>query len=161
MTRYIKTWNPVREMAAMQHAIDRVFDETWRSLNNGDNPAISGNWLALDIQENDDMYTVVADLPGINPDDIDITLHDHTLTIAGEVVREELPDGTRSLLAERTVGKFRRTVNLPNDIDSDRVEASYENGVLHLTLPKSEISKPRQISVNSKTLLSNGNGHNA
>lgn len=154
MASRIVRWNPVREMVAMQSAMDRMFDEVTRNF--GDLPTV-GNTLPLDVHENDAHYTIAANLPGLTADDIEITLHENTLTISGEFVRQEAPEGTREWLSERVFGKFSRTLTLPNAVDADAVEATYDNGVLTLTLPKAESARPRQIAVNSKGLLNNPN----
>lgn len=144
MARIIR-WNPIREMAAMQNMMDRVFDEALRTTSN--EWAAAGNWLALDLVDRGDGYVLEADVPGLTPDDIEITLHDNVLTISGELKQQTLPEGTRRILSERTFGRFRRSITLPETIDADRVEAAYAGGVLRLTLPRSEAAKPRQISV--------------
>ncbi len=145
MASRIVRWNPVREMAAMQSAMDRMFDEFGRGL-----PSLEGNgtnWLALDVNENENAYVVETDIPGVNPDDINITLQDNVLTISAETQRSETTENERRVITERSYGKFSRSVTLPNTIDAEAVEADYNNGVLRLTLPKSEAAKPRQISV--------------
>lgn len=156
MNNNVTRWNPFREMVDMQRQLDRVFDEMNRGLGDGEWMQ-SGNWLALDVHENGDVYIVEADLPGINIDDIDITLHENTLTITAELTREELAEGNRRLLSERRYGRFQRSIRLDDTIDADNVEANYNNGVLMLTLPKSEASKPRQITVNATPQLTNAN----
>ena len=156
MNNNVTRWNPFREMVDMQRQLDWVFDEMNRGLGDGEWMQ-SGNWLALDVHENGDVYIVEADLPGINIDDIDITLHENTLTITAELTREELAEGNRRLLSERRYGRFQRSIRLDDTIDADNVEANYNNGVLMLTLPKSEASKPRQITVNATPQLTNAN----
>jgi HSP20 family protein len=84
-------------------------------------------------------------------------LHDHTLTISGESKREEIQEGERHIITERRYGMFRRSVCLPHTVNVDNVEATYENGVLKLVLPKSEAAKPRQIEVKNEPLLKNKN----
>lgn len=153
MANRITRWNPLREMAAMQNAIDRVFDDTWSVMNDG-GLTTAGNWVALDVHENDNQYMVKADLPGLNPDDIHITVQENTLTISGEYAREEAPEGTQELLRERRFGRFSRSIKLPNALDVDNVDANYYDGVLHLTLAKSEAAKPRHIEVKSRSLIS-------
>ena len=155
MTRIVR-WNPIREIVDMQRQLDRVFDEVNRNFADSDWTE-SGNWLALDVHENDNNYIVETDLPGINPDDIDVTLHDNTLTITAEVNREETKEGERRIVSERRYGRFQRSIRLPDAIDADKVGANFDNGVLTLTLAKSEASKPRQISVNNKKMLTTEN----
>lgn len=155
MSRIIR-WNPLREMVDMQRQLDRVFDEMNTNFNQGDWTE-TGNWLAFDIHENEDNYIVETDLPGINPDDINITLHENTLTVSAELNREDLQEGDRQIINERRYGRFQRSVRLPETVDADKVEANFENGVLMLTIAKSEVTKPRQISVNSQKMLTTEN----
>ena len=155
MARIVR-WSPFREMVDMQHRMDRLFEEMTGNLQ-ANEWTEAGNWLALDVHDNGENYFVEAELPGFNVDDIDITLHDHTLTISGESKREDVQEGERRIVSERRYGLFRRSVRLPDAVDADSVEAVYENGVLKLTLPKSEAAKPRQISVKNMPILGNEN----
>lgn len=146
-------WNPIREMAAMQSAIDRLFENTWRGVQ----PAWEGNLLPLDVHETDQAYTVVTNLPGLTPDQINVNIHENVLTISGETQREAQEEGTRSLIQERVYGKFSRSITLPQTVDMDNVEASYDNGVLTLTLPKLPSAQPRQIEIKSANLIKSHN----
>jgi HSP20 family protein len=103
--------------------------------------------LALEVNETDADYTIVAALPGLNADDINISLHDGGLTIGADFAEPEVNDNTRVLLQERVFGRFSRSINLPQPVVYDGVEATYENGVLTLTLPKTPEAQPHQISV--------------
>lgn len=136
-------WIPIREMVAMQSAMDSMFEDEWRSAH----PMFNGHSLALEVYETDVDYTIVAALPGLNADDIHISLHDGELTIGADIAEPEVNDNTRVLLQERAFGKFSRSVNLPQSVVYDGVEATYENGVLTLTLPKMPEAQPHQISV--------------
>lgn len=151
-TRIVR-WNPFREMAAMQRAMDRIFDETWRNYEEFE----GARSLALDVHENDDNYIVQTAVPGINPDDLDITLHDGVLTISGEFQRQDTDENTRTVISERVYGRFSRSIRLPQIVDSDNVEAAYNDGLLTLTLPKLPDAKPRQIRVNRPLLTENSN----
>lgn len=124
---------------------------------------------ALDIEEDDDGYEISVEIPGVRKDDLDLELQDRTLVIRGEkrsraeseTGREEESEGERSeesahrsrssrrrsRWAERSYGRFTRAFSLPSDADTDRLEASYADGVLTITLPRSEASKPRTIDV--------------
>ena len=149
----IVRWNPFREMAAMQSALDRMFDDSWRTSW----PEFAGNTLAFDVYETDEAYTVVAALPGLNPDQINVKLHDGSLTISAELPQPQLPENARPILQERTFGNFSRTIALPQHVSTDKVEAGYENGILTLTLPKAPEAQPKMISVkthNGKALPS-------
>jgi HSP20 family protein len=153
MANAVIRWNPFRELAAMQSAMDRIFDETWRENNNW-----NGNTLPIDVHENDDSYTVVANVPGVNPDDINITFHDGVLSISLEVAQDDVKEGTRVHVQERFYGNLTRRFSLGQNVTMDDVEANYDNGVLTLVLPKAEEAKPRQIRVNNRKML-NGNNN--
>ncbi len=140
----IVRWNPVREIAAMQNLMDRMFDDMMR----GNASEISGTALALDVHEDDASYTVTTSLPGVDVENIKVNLHDDFLTIEAEIPERKIEkQGTRTLMQERSYGKFARRIRLPQPVKTDNVEASYENGVLILTLPKAENALPRSIPV--------------
>ena len=132
-------------LASLRDEMDRLFDTSfggslWRS------PASLRNWSpALDVYQDKDHFTVVAEIPGIKKEDIDITLHEGTLTISGE--RKAETNGQQGFRRERFVGRFQRSVTLPTAIHPDGVKASYTDGVLKVVLPKAEEAKPKQIEV--------------
>jgi len=139
-------WDPYRELLNMQRAMDRLFDESSRS---------SGTWAAnmdrnllLDVIENEDEYIVKASLPGIDPDQLEITFNNQALTIRGELKPEEDAE-ENYILRERSYGVFVRTITLPNSIRSTDISGDYEAGVLTLHLPKAEEVKPRRIQIQS------------
>jgi HSP20 family protein len=101
---------------------------------------------ALDLYESGDHFMAVVELPGMHKEDIDISLHDGTLTISGERKREST-NGEAAQRTERYVGTFRRSITLPTRVDAGKVSATYENGILKVTLPKAEEAKPKQIQV--------------
>jgi HSP20 family protein len=114
--------------------------------------------LPLDVTENENEFVVKASLPGVKPEDVEITVHGDTLTIRGESKAEEEKKGEHWHLRERRFGSFQRSVALATPVDSDRANAQYEHGVLTLTLPKSEAAKPRQIKVGGPSQAQVGNG---
>ena len=99
-----------------------------------------------DIYEADDRVIIVADMPGVSPDDVDITLEQRVLTIRGHVDQTE-PDGYRRTYAEYGVGDYERVFTLSEEIDREKIEARQKDGVLTLELPKAEAHKPKKISV--------------
>ncbi|HEX2621747.1 MAG TPA: Hsp20/alpha crystallin family protein [Phototrophicaceae bacterium] len=149
-------WNPVREMAAMQSLMDRMFDDTWRSVRPF--AEVEGSTLALDVHEDKETYVVTTSLPGVSADNIQINLHDDILTIEAEIPQKKVEqEGTRALVQERVYGKYSRQIRLPQAVNSDKVEAQYEDGVLTLTLPKADHVLPRSIPVKR---LNNGSANN-
>lgn len=140
-------WDPFRDLSnlrfwAFRNDIDRMFENSLLG------PFKSTTLdLALDVAETDDEYLVKASLPGINPDDLDITYSDNVLTIKGETQDEKEVNEHRYHLRERRYGSFCRSVSLPSSVKSDKIEASYDAGVLTLHLPKAEEAKPKRIPV--------------
>lgn len=149
MTNLVR-WSPVREMMNLRDEIDRVFDESFSTL-----PSIRwgrrSTWgLALDVTEDDDNFVVKASVPGINPDDLEITLTDNVLTIKGERKEEKEVDEEHYHLRERRFGTFSRSITLPVKVNEDKIEATCENGVLTLNVPKAEEIKPKRITIGVK-----------
>lgn len=127
--------------------VDRFFNEV--GYPTGENGSDSDRWLpAVDIQETDEAFVVSADLPGLSKDDIDISLEDGVLTLAGErKFSNEETEGKTFRRIERSYGAFRRSFTLPQGVDAEKVKATFADGELHLTLPKSATAKPRKISI--------------
>jgi HSP20 family protein len=135
-------------MVAMRNQMDHIMDEWLRASNGGENGENAQSMrLALDVSENDNSFIVKASVPGINPEDLDINFVDNTLTIKGETKDEHVEENERFHLRERRFGQFMRTITLPLGVDAEHIDAHYENGVLVLTLPKAEETKPRKISI--------------
>ncbi len=128
---------------------DRVFDNFWNDSDLVRNDlAGRRTWLpAVDIYENDDAFVATIDLPGLKKDDIDISIDGNVLTVSGERKFENSDDDGTFRRVERSYGTFRRSFTLPRGVDSAKVEAGFEDGVLTLTMPKSELAKSRKITV--------------
>ena len=144
----IVRWNPLQEMTSMQRRLDRFFDDVWRPFGDGDWITAGTSRLALDIHEDDNNYTVVTELPGVNPDDIHVRIEGDMLHIDGELPEHTVDrEDSRVVLRERRYGRFSRSVRLPKPVDMETVNAEYADGVLTLTLPISEEVKPREIPI--------------
>jgi HSP20 family protein len=102
---------------------------------------------AFDVYEENDNFVVKAELPGMKKEDISVSLHDGDLIVSGERKSETKTEGTEVYRAERYFGKFQRVVSLPTQVAADKVSADYKDGILTVTLPKSEEAKPKQIQV--------------
>ena len=147
-------WEPFREMADMRRNMDRMMERFFEDPFYSASPALAqrngGAWsLALDVSEDTDNYVVKASLPGVNPENVEVTLTDNILTIKGEIKDEHESKEQNWHLRERRYGNFVRSVALPAPVDADKVTANNENGVLTLTLPKAEAVKPKKITVKS------------
>ena len=141
-------WDPVREMLSFRDSMDRFLEEPFFQNPRLWERSMMTEWnLALDVAEEDDAYVVTASLPGIAPEDVEITLTDNVLTIQGEISKDEAIDEQKYHIRERRFGRFVRSVTLPNAVAADQVEAVSENGVLKLTLPKTEEVKPKRIEI--------------
>lgn len=141
--------NPVRDLLNMRSEMDRVMESFF---NQPDDHQAATSWgIALDVVENEGGYEISAAVPGLKPDEIDVTINDGVLTIQAEtsLERDETSEDqpVRVHIRERRYGQFTRSLRLPTDVDFDKIEANHENGVLTLTLPKSEAAKPRKIEI--------------
>src|SRR5581483_1358654 len=103
---------------------------------------------AIDVYEDKDNVTVKAELPGMKKEDIDVSLHDGALSISGERKSEAKFENAETYRSERFVGRFHRAVTLPSGVSADKVKAQYKDGIIMITLPKTEEAKPKQIEVN-------------
>ncbi len=143
----VNRWNPVRDMIVLRDAMDRMMEDSLRNRNGAQ--TLSAWALPIDVFTSEDAIILQADVPGLKPEELQVTLEGDTLTIRGELKATE---DRKFLLRERPTGKFERTLTINTPIDHAKVDASFENGVLTLTLPKAEAVKPRQISIKAKSI---------
>jgi HSP20 family protein len=118
----------------------------WSSFRRG-GQLFTGWSPTLDLYHSSDNVIAVVELPGMRKEDIEISLHDGTLTISGERKQESSSDGDNAERTERYIGAFRRSIALPTRVDANKVSATYRDGILTVTLPKAEEVKPKQIQV--------------
>ncbi len=157
MSRIVR-WDPFRDMLAMRGQMDRIMDDWLKEVPSGENGENGGSFvrLALDVSETENNFVVKASVPGINPDDLEINFTDNTLTIQGETKEERTDENERYHVRERRFGRFMRSMTLPVAVNSEQIDAQYDNGVLTLTLPKAEETKPRKINVrNAQPVVEN------
>jgi HSP20 family protein len=127
-------------ITSMRAEMDRVYDSSLRS------PASLSGWNpAVNVYQDKDQFIVVAELPGLKKEEIEISLHDDTLAFSGERKREGSSE--QGLLIERFYGKYQRSLTLPTAVDPDKVTATYKDGLLQVVLPKAEEAKAKQIEV--------------
>ena len=148
MANYLTGWDPLREAVTLREAMDRLFDDTWVPTRRRVQERERVYKLPLDAYVTPEEIVVVANMPGIKPEDVEITLEGDTLTLKG--VRPGSMENVDYVLQERVGGAFQRTLNINVPIDADKADARFENGILTLTIPKAEAVKPKTIQVVSK-----------
>jgi len=136
---------PFRGLSTLQDQFNRLFNESFR--NHTEESALTTWAPAVDIYETPNELVVKADLPEVNEKDIDVRVENNLLTIRGERKFEKSVTEENFLRVERAYGAFSRSFSLPNTVNSETIGAEYKNGVLTVTLPKREESKPRQVKV--------------
>ena len=141
-------WEPFRELSTLQDRINRAFRESYREGGQDESLATSSFAPAVDVYEDEHNVTLKIEVPGIDEKDINVSLENNTLTVHGErkIEKEEKEENYRRV--ESQYGSFTRTFNLPPTVDSEKVSAIYDKGVLKVTLPKKAEAKPKQIKVN-------------
>ncbi len=155
----ITRWEPFRELNTLQDRLNRLFQDSY--ARGADELMTAGSFVpAVDVYEDEHAITLKLETPGIEQKDLDITLENNTLTVRGErkFEQEEKEENFRRI--ERRYGTFARSFTLSDVVDTDKVTASYENGVLRIQLAKRAEAKPRQIKVNvsPKTIEAKGTG---
>jgi HSP20 family protein len=145
-------WDPFREAVSLRDAMDRLLEDSFVRPR-GEWPTLASREqsLALDVYETDENLVVEASMPGTKPEEVDISVVGNTLTIKAEreEQREKKEEG-RYYFRERRYGAFQRSIGLPVDVDADKAEATFKDGVLKLSLPKAEEAKPKRIQVQVK-----------
>ncbi|HVL32923.1 MAG TPA: Hsp20/alpha crystallin family protein [Actinomycetota bacterium] len=143
--RTMARWEPLRDLVSLQEDLSRLFGGSFGS---GDMSVSRSSWTPyLDMFENGDAYVVKVDVPGVRPDDVDVTVDQNVLSIRGERrSTDEIKDEAMHRI-ERRFGAFHRTISLPTTVDIDGIQASYLDGVLTITIPKAEQAKPRRIKI--------------
>ena len=142
-------WQPVSDMMSLRDAMDRLFEDSFVTRRGF--PALwNGDTLALDVYETEESLVIKTSLPGVKPEEVDITVTDDVLTIKGEAKSDEKVENANYLRQERRYGTFQRSLQLPGSLQTDSAEATFENGVLTLTIPKAEEAKPRTMQVKTK-----------
>ena len=140
-------WTGFGRLSSLRDELDRLFESPWTEL--ARTSQLLSGWIpALDVHEDKDNFVVHAELAGMKREDIDVSLHDGALSISGERKTENKYEEAEVYRTERFFGKFQRTVTLPASVAADKVKAQYKDGVLTITLPKTEEAKPKQIDVN-------------
>ncbi|MFQ5813451.1 MAG: Hsp20/alpha crystallin family protein [Anaerolineae bacterium] len=146
----IVRWEPFRDLISLREAMDRLFEESFIRPRIGWPAPLGAGVLAVDMYETDQDVVVKSSVPGVKPEELDITITGNTLTIKGETKTEEKVEKANYTRQERHYGAFSRSLTLPTTIVAEKAKAEFENGVLTLTLPKAEEVKPKTIKVKAK-----------
>src|SRR5581483_9072074 len=144
LDRYDPYFRPFSQAMGLRQMMDRLFDQAFVTPQTG-HAGFGGP--ALNAYEEGDNYVVETQVPGLKPEDIDVTLEQGVLTIRGETKTEQERKERNYLVREHRTGSFSRSLRLPYAVDADAVQATYEHGVLRLTMPKAAEAKPRRIQI--------------
>ena len=140
-------WEPMREMMTLREAMDRLFDDAFtRPVSLRDLAALP----LIDLSQDDDEITVKAVLPGLKPEDVQISVTADVLTIKGEFKNEDEGKNRNYLIRERRFGSFERMIQLPTEVQTEKAHADFADGILTIRLPKAEAVKPKSISIKVK-----------
>ena len=143
--RVLSRWEPSRGATTLQEQFNRLFSDAFERTSEESNLT---SWApAVDIYETEHELVVKADVPDVDPKDLDIRVENNILTIRGERKFEKNVDENNYLRVERAYGSFTRSFSLANTVNAEAIKADYQNGVLTLTIPKKEEAKPKQIKV--------------
>ena len=143
----VRRTSPLGELVSLRQAMDRLFEDSFVRPRGWGFPSEMGASLPLDVTNTADALVVEAALPGIRPEDVEITVEDGTLTIQAQSKDERRETEGETLISEIRRGSMSRTVTLPTGLEPDKATATFENGVLRLTFPRAEAVKPRQIRI--------------
>jgi HSP20 family protein len=142
-------WEPARELNAIQQEMNRLFGTAFDAYGDPANGGSAARWIpAMDLVEVDDRFVLRADLPGVSEENVSVELEDNVLTISGQRASESDDRKEGFHRVERATGKFSRSLTLPEGIDPDGIEASFDKGVLEVRVPKPEERKPRKVAIN-------------
>jgi len=148
MSDSVVRWQPLRDMITLREAMDHMFGDAM--VRPGGEEAFGAGGPAVDMYQTADDVIVKATVPGLAPEDIDVSITGDTLTIKGEFKEEDKVEKDQYVYQERRFGQFCRQMTLPTRVKHDKAKADFENGVLTLRLPKAEEAKPKSIKIKVK-----------
>jgi HSP20 family protein len=142
-------WEPARELQTIQQEMNRLFGTFFDQPEGNGQGAVARRWIpAMDLVEEGEHFVLRADLPGVSEEQVNVELEDNVLTVSGERSSEHQERKEGYYRRERASGRFSRSLTLPEGIDPDSIEASFEQGVLTVRIPKPEERKPRRVAIN-------------
>jgi HSP20 family protein len=141
-------WEPVRELHSIQQEMNRLFDTFFDTPAQSSGSGGTRRWIPpMDLVETEDHFVLRADLPGLDQDDVKIEVQDKVLTLSGERRFEHEAKKQGYVRVERASGSFSRSLTLPDGVDTDAIQASFDRGVLEIRVPKPEERKPRRVEI--------------
>jgi HSP20 family protein len=141
-------WEPMRELNTLQTEMNRLFNSFFDEGEGGNGRSAGRRWApAVDLLEREDSLVLKADLPGLREEDVQLEVRENVLTISGERKADFEGKQNGYYRVERAYGRFARSLTLPEGVDADKIDASFDNGVLEVTIPKPEERKPRRIEI--------------
>ena len=141
-------WDPYRDMVTLREKMNRMFEDVFSQRSEEGKEMVTSNWApAVDIFETEKELVLSAEIPGIDEKDIEIKVEDNTLSLKGERKFEKETQEENYHRIERSYGSFYRAFTLPNSIDPEKIQATHENGVLKITMPKREERQPRKVKI--------------
>jgi HSP20 family protein len=141
-------WDPLGDIATLQDRINKLFDDSFPQRTDAEDDASVCAWTPnVDIYETDQGVVIVADLPGVNKEDVAVEVKDNVMTISGMRVGDPQPETTNYFRRERICGNFHRTFTLHALVEPEQIKAKFKNGVLRVEIPKPVEDKPRQVAV--------------
>lgn len=149
----LRSWgvetSPFDALLDLHRNLNRWMDFPFRGGNGSRFTEWYGRTVPAEVVETEDELRIFMEIPGVSPEDVDVTVENRVLTVSGETRDEPMEAGYRRWLGERRFGSFQRSFRLPEYVDADEVDAHFEDGVLAMTLPKVEEAKPRRIQIGS------------
>jgi len=139
-------WDPYRDVVTLRERMNRLFDDAFSSREQGDLTA--GTWSpSVDIHEKDKELVLTAEIPGVKEEDVDVEIEDNVLTLRGKKEFEKETKEEDYHRIERSYGSFYRSFTLPTNVDRDKIEANFDDGLLRITMPKKPELKPKKVNV--------------
>ncbi|HEU4657204.1 MAG TPA: Hsp20/alpha crystallin family protein [Capillimicrobium sp.] len=151
-------WEPAREISSLQNEMNRLFSTFFDmpTTSGGGNGGTGRRWVpAMDLVETEDHFVLRADLPGLDASDVQIEVEDNVLSLSGERKVEHEDKGEGYYRVERSFGRFQRSLTLPEGVDLDAIDASFDKGVLEVRIPKPEERKPRRVTISAGSAAGN------
>ena len=144
----IMRWRPRRDLLSIRDEMNRLLDSFFTGWPEQRKGLLEGEWApSIDVAETDEEITVTAELPGVKQEEVDISIADGVLTLKGEKKEEKEVKEKNYHRIERNYGSFQRSVGLPTGAQADKAKATYKDGILTITVPKTEETKPKQIKI--------------